>query len=125
MRRCLNLVAVAPDRATARGWAAALRGLPEVRRVTTADALVPAEQDEKLALLEDLELLLGPGFGELERAPRRSRRRWRPRWPRSKRRAPTKPAARALRDAAAACASGSPAGDAQRPDRRCARLDER
>ena len=65
----LNLAAVAPDRATASDWAAALRALPEVRRVTTTDALVPAEQDEKLALLEDLALLLGPNFGELERAP--------------------------------------------------------
>ena len=63
----LNLVAVAPDNATARGWAAALRGQPEVRAVTTADSLVPAEQDEKLVLLEDLALLMGSDFGELER----------------------------------------------------------
>ena len=56
----LNLVAVAPDHATARGWAAALRGLPEVRSVTTTDALVPAEQDEKLAVLEDLDAAHGP-----------------------------------------------------------------
>ena len=65
----LNLVAVAPDAATARGWAAELRGRREVRAVTTADSLVPAEQEEKLALLEDLELLMGTDFGELERAP--------------------------------------------------------
>jgi hopanoid biosynthesis associated RND transporter like protein HpnN len=63
----LDLAAVAPDAATARDWAAELRKLPEVRRVTTADALVPAEQEEKLALLEDLELLLGPSFADLER----------------------------------------------------------
>jgi hopanoid biosynthesis associated RND transporter like protein HpnN len=65
----LNLVAVAPDRAAAARWAGELRGLPEVRRVTTTNELVPTEQSEKLALLEDLSLLLGPGFGELERAP--------------------------------------------------------
>ncbi len=65
----LNLVAVAPDRGTATEWAAALRTLPEVRAVTTTDQLVPAEQEEKLALLEDLELLMGPDFAELERTP--------------------------------------------------------
>jgi hopanoid biosynthesis associated RND transporter like protein HpnN len=65
----LNLVAVAPDRAAAAGWADELRDLPEVRRVTTTDELVPVEQNEKLALLEDLSLLLGPGVGELARAP--------------------------------------------------------
>jgi len=65
----LNLVAVAPDAATARGWAAELRERPEVRAVTTADALVPPEQDEKLALLDDLALLMGGDFGKLERTP--------------------------------------------------------
>ena len=65
----LNLVATAPDRATARNWAAELRALPEVRSVTTADALVPAEQREKLALLDDLELLMGTDFARLARAP--------------------------------------------------------
>ena len=65
----LNLAAVAPDAATARRWATELRALPEVRAVTTTDALVPAEQDEKLPLLEDLQLLMGSDFGELERAP--------------------------------------------------------
>jgi hypothetical protein len=64
----LNLVAVAPDRETAMGWATALRTLPEIRGVTTTDQLVPGNQDEKLALLEDLELLMGPGFAELARA---------------------------------------------------------
>jgi hopanoid biosynthesis associated RND transporter like protein HpnN len=65
----LNLVAVAPDRATALMWADALRRLPEVRRVVTTDQLVPRDQYEKLALLEDLALLMGRGFGELERTP--------------------------------------------------------
>ncbi len=65
----LNLAAVAPDRATAQLWAAELARLPEVRNVVTADALVPSEQDAKLALLEDLDLLLGPDFAAIERTP--------------------------------------------------------
>ena len=63
----LDLAAVAPDRSTARAWAAELARLPEVRNVRTADALVPREQDAKLALLEELDLLLGPDFAALER----------------------------------------------------------
>jgi hopanoid biosynthesis associated RND transporter like protein HpnN len=65
----LNLEAVAPDHATAADWAARLRGLREVRNVITVDSLVPAEQNEKLAVLDDLELVMGPKFAELERAP--------------------------------------------------------
>lgn len=65
----LNLVAVAPDEATAEDWAARIRTLPEVRSVVTLANLVPQQQEEKLALLEDLELLLGPSFGNLEPAP--------------------------------------------------------
>jgi hopanoid biosynthesis associated RND transporter like protein HpnN len=65
----LNLAAVAPDATTARAWATELGALPEVRAVTTADALVPADQDEKLALLDDLTLVLGPDFAELMRQP--------------------------------------------------------
>src|SRR5690606_36294299 len=64
-----DMAAVAPDRATAAQWAEQLRELPEVRAVTTADALVPQDQDEKLVVLEDIELLMGPGFADLERAP--------------------------------------------------------
>ncbi|HEY5623149.1 MAG TPA: MMPL family transporter [Gammaproteobacteria bacterium] len=62
----LNMVAVAPDDETADEWASALRELDEVDAVTTAAALIPAEQESKLLLLEDLQLLLGPGFAELE-----------------------------------------------------------
>jgi uncharacterized protein len=65
----LNLVAVAPDRATANRWAGALRALSEVRSVATPDALVPAEQAQKLGLLDDLELLMGADFARLVRAP--------------------------------------------------------
>jgi hopanoid biosynthesis associated RND transporter like protein HpnN len=65
----LNLAAVAPNAAAARAWAEELRLLPEVRRVTTTDALVPAEQDEKLALLDDLELLMGADLPDVQRVP--------------------------------------------------------
>jgi hopanoid biosynthesis associated RND transporter like protein HpnN len=65
----LNLAAVAPDRAAAQSWAERLRALPEVRAVTTTDQLVPADQREKIALLEDVALLMGPGFADLRRVP--------------------------------------------------------
>jgi uncharacterized protein len=62
-----DLVAIAPDSATAERWAAELRDLPEVRSVATADALVPDEQEEKLFVLEDISLVMGPGFADVER----------------------------------------------------------
>src|SRR5690606_15089400 len=46
-----------------------LAALAEVRSVTTLDALVPDDQDEKQLVLEDIGLLMGPGFADLERAP--------------------------------------------------------
>ena len=114
-RRCSNLVAVAPDRATALGWADGAAQLPEVRSVTTTDSLVPREQDEKLALLEDLALLHGPAISPSSSARRPTRARWRPRSRSSKPRARAAPAARALHDAVAACASSSrAAGDGER-----------
>src|SRR5262249_20174488 len=65
----LNLEAVAPDHATATAWATRLRELHEVRNVITVDSLVPKDQEEKIAALDDLKLVLGPSFGRLERAP--------------------------------------------------------
>ena len=65
----LNLEAVAPDHPTATAWAARLRGLPEVRNVITVDALVPKDQDEKIAVLADLKLAMGPSFARLNRVP--------------------------------------------------------
>jgi hypothetical protein len=65
----LNLEAVAPDHATATQWAAALRGLPQVRNVITIDSLVPKDQDEKIAALDDLKLVMGPSFAQLNRVP--------------------------------------------------------
>jgi hopanoid biosynthesis associated RND transporter like protein HpnN len=65
----LNLDAVAPDDATAQRWAAELRKLPEVRSVVTVGNLVPGEQQEKLAVLDDLGLLLGSSFGDVDAVP--------------------------------------------------------
>jgi hopanoid biosynthesis associated RND transporter like protein HpnN len=65
----LNLVAVTGNHAEAVAAAEALRGSPEVRAVITTDTLVPDEQEAKLAALEDLDLLLGPRFANLERVP--------------------------------------------------------
>ncbi len=63
----LNLYAVAPNGETAAAWSGALRALPEVRNVVTVEELVPRDQSVKIAMLEDLDLLLGPRFAELER----------------------------------------------------------
>ena len=65
----LNLEAVAPDHATATEWASRLRGRPEVRNVITVDSLVPKDQDEKIAVLDDLKLVMGPSFAQLRKAP--------------------------------------------------------
>jgi hopanoid biosynthesis associated RND transporter like protein HpnN len=65
----LNLEAVAPDHATATMWAAGLRGLPQVRNVITIDSLVPKDQDDKIAVLDDLKLVMGPSFAQLNRVP--------------------------------------------------------
>ncbi len=65
----LNLEAVAPDHATAVEWASRLRALPAIRNVITVDSLVPKDQDEKIAVLDDLKLVMGPSFARLEKAP--------------------------------------------------------
>ena len=116
----LNLVAVAPDAATARRWAASLRDRGEVRAVTTTDSLVPAEQDEKVALLEDLALLMGSDFGELERTPADTSALARSLAALEAASADV-PAARALHDAVAKWLDGGDAGDY---DTALTRLDE-
>ena len=65
----LNLEAVAPDHATGTRWAAGLRGLPPVRNVITIDSLVPKDQEEKIAVLDDLKLVMGPSFARLNGVP--------------------------------------------------------
>lgn len=70
----LNLVAVAPSHATALEWAAALRRLPTVRSVSTVDSLVPDGQAEKLLILDDIGLVMGPGFADITLRPPDSNR---------------------------------------------------
>jgi hopanoid biosynthesis associated RND transporter like protein HpnN len=64
-----DLVALAGDRATAERWAREVAALPEVRRAITIDSLVPADQDEKLLVLEDIALVMGPDFAALGQQP--------------------------------------------------------
>lgn len=65
----LTLSAVVADDAAARELSARLSQLPTVRRAMSVLDLVPSEQDEKLALIEELNLSLGPAItagGELQ-----------------------------------------------------------
>lgn len=55
-----NLQAVAADRAEAERIAAELEALPSVERVVALFDFAPADQDDKLAMIEDLRWLLGP-----------------------------------------------------------------
>jgi hypothetical protein len=50
---------LAPDIKTAQEFAAKLKALPEVFRVVTAQSLVPTDQKDKLAILADLNDLMG------------------------------------------------------------------
>lgn len=61
----LDLFAVADDHRTALEWSSKLEALPVVKDVETADTLVPDRQSEKLEVLEDVDLVLGPGFADL------------------------------------------------------------
>lgn len=58
-----TLNAVARDASAADALAAQLRALPEVDRVVTLSDFVPAAQTEKLAIIDDVALLLGPFDG--------------------------------------------------------------
>ncbi len=51
---------LAPDLEQARAFADRLEALPEVGRTITIGSLVPAEQEEKLEILDDLAFYLGP-----------------------------------------------------------------
>ena len=50
---------LAPDQAAAEDLKAKLKALPEVYAVLSASTFVPADQDAKLAILSDLQLLMG------------------------------------------------------------------
>jgi hopanoid biosynthesis associated RND transporter like protein HpnN len=60
-----TLTVLADSEARAGDLAAALQALPEVRRAVTPATLIPTEQADKLIILEDLQLLLGPSFGRV------------------------------------------------------------
>lgn len=64
-----NLVAIADDHRTAVKWAMQLKRLAVVKDVRTVDSLVPKDQKNKLAVLDDISLLMGPDFASLKRAP--------------------------------------------------------
>jgi hopanoid biosynthesis associated RND transporter like protein HpnN len=64
-----NLFAIADDHRTATEWASRLRPLPVVQDVATVDSLVPDHQQDKLFVLDDISLLMGPDFATLERVP--------------------------------------------------------
>jgi len=58
-----TLEVLAPDLAAAQALAARLAALPEVARATTLADFIPDGQAEKLALVEDAAMLLGPALG--------------------------------------------------------------
>lgn len=60
----LTLSALVPDQDTATRLAAELAKRPEVKRAMTLDSFVPADQDEKLAIIEDLRFALGPQLAD-------------------------------------------------------------
>jgi hopanoid biosynthesis associated RND transporter like protein HpnN len=61
-RSPLTLAWVAPDLDAARSAAAQVRALPSVARALTIESLVPRDQEDKLAVIDDLRLLMGPTF---------------------------------------------------------------
>jgi hopanoid biosynthesis associated RND transporter like protein HpnN len=65
----LHMMALAPDNTVASRWIAELEALSTVKDVRSLDDLIPAEQQEKLLLLEDLDILLGPNFADVEHEP--------------------------------------------------------
>ena len=64
-----TLEVLAPDLAAAQALAARLAALPEVARATTLADFIPARQEEKLALIEDAAMLLGPALAAEPGAP--------------------------------------------------------
>ena len=63
----MNLAAIAQDRMTAAAWIAELDGLDTVKSAQSLDSLVPDDQEEKVLILEDIDLILGPGFARVTR----------------------------------------------------------
>jgi uncharacterized protein len=69
-QRTPNTISVlAPDVAAANRLAQRLERLPEVREALTIDSFVPANQEEKLFLLEDAAFLLDPAINPFDLPP--------------------------------------------------------
>ncbi|MFQ5504643.1 MAG: MMPL family transporter [Planctomycetota bacterium] len=58
-----SITVVARDRAEARSLAKGLAGKAEIDKVVSLDSFVPERQKEKLAVLADIALLMGPDLG--------------------------------------------------------------
>jgi uncharacterized protein len=58
----MTLSALAPNPQTAQAYARQAQALPLVLRATTLDDFVPQQQSEKLAIIGDLALVMGPQF---------------------------------------------------------------
>ncbi len=63
----LHMVALAPNSTVASQWITTLEALSTVDDASSLEAMVPGDQQRKLLLLEDIDLLMGPGFANLER----------------------------------------------------------
>ena len=63
----LHIVALAPDGTVANQWITVLEALSTVEDASSLDSMVPGDQRRKLLVLEDIDLLMGPGFAEFER----------------------------------------------------------
>ena len=66
---------IAADLKAADQMAARLTALPEVGSARTLNSMIPADQEDKLAILDDLVLLLGPALDPPGRAPEETARR--------------------------------------------------
>src|SRR5207248_7702960 len=60
---------LAPSVAAADALAHRVEALPEVTQVVTISSYIPDDQDEKLAILSDAELLLGPTLSPPQKLP--------------------------------------------------------
>lgn len=64
-----NLAVLVGDRAEADALAASLAALPTVAQSRTVDVIVPAAQDDKLFILEDIDLVLGSTLADFRETP--------------------------------------------------------
>jgi hopanoid biosynthesis associated RND transporter like protein HpnN len=64
-----DISVLAPDRASAEVMAKRLLEVPEVGEAITVDDYVPADQEDKIAILEDVSMFLGPPLAAGEKKP--------------------------------------------------------